>query len=173
MGRGLDSRARIDPDGSIVISLNVKESLPDLTSDHADEVEEFAVDKSRQGQVPKMSIVVMIVGSRGTRRILSSLVFCVLIFVQKGDVQPYVALGKKLTKDGHRIRIASHETFRSFVENEGLELYDIGGDPRELMSYMVKSGYYIHGYRFQELADKNRRPRFNAWRGISHQRRHW
>lgn len=56
-----------------------------------------------------------------------------------GDVQPYVALGKALARDGHRIRIATHETFREFVTSHGLEFFNIGGDPKELMSYMVKS----------------------------------
>ncbi|KAL0569753.1 hypothetical protein V5O48_012214 [Marasmius crinis-equi] len=126
LGKGLDSNARVARDGSIIISLNVKERMPDLGPDYAKEVEEFAVDKSRRRPVPKMNIVVMIVGSRG-------------------DVQPYVALGKKLREDGHRIRIASHETFRSFVEEAGLEFFDIGGDPRELMSYMVKNPGLIPG----------------------------
>lgn len=56
-----------------------------------------------------------------------------------GDVQPYVALGQRLKKDGHRIRIATHETFRSFVKESGLEFFCIGGNPQDLMSYMVKS----------------------------------
>ena len=56
-----------------------------------------------------------------------------------GDVQPYLALAKKLKEDGHRIRIATHEAFRSFVKDAGFEFFCIGGDPKELMSYMVKS----------------------------------
>jgi sterol 3beta-glucosyltransferase len=56
-----------------------------------------------------------------------------------GDVQPYVALGKLLVRDGHRVRIATHEIFHSFVQDEGLEFFNIGGNPQDLMSYMVKS----------------------------------
>ena len=56
-----------------------------------------------------------------------------------GDVQPYVALGKRLVEDGHRVRLATHETFRQFVTNSGLEFFNIGGNPQDLMSYMVKS----------------------------------
>ena len=56
-----------------------------------------------------------------------------------GDVQPYVALGQQLVKDGHRVRIATHGTFQAFVTGAGLEFFDIGGDPQDLMSYMVKS----------------------------------
>ncbi|PBK62940.1 UDP-Glycosyltransferase/glycogen phosphorylase [Armillaria solidipes] len=98
---------------------------PDLPEDHAPDVKEFAVDRE-WNRFPKMNIVIMIVGSRG-------------------DVQPYVALGKRLRKDGHRIRIASHETFRSFVTEHGLEFFDIGGNPQDLMSYMVKNPGLIPG----------------------------
>jgi sterol 3beta-glucosyltransferase len=62
-----------------------------------------------------------------------------LPYPMAGDVQPYVALGQALLKDGHRIRIATHETFRSFVQDAGLEFFSIGGNPQDLMSYMVKS----------------------------------
>jgi len=65
---------------------------------------------------------------------------------ESGDVQPYVALGKQLTRDGHRVRIATHETFRSFVGDADLEFYNIGGDPQDLMSYMVKSKSSAHNH---------------------------
>ncbi|KAK0441415.1 UDP-Glycosyltransferase/glycogen phosphorylase [Armillaria borealis] len=124
-GKGLRSSAFIAPDGRISVSLNLKHELPDLPEDHGPDVKEFAVDRE-WNRFPKMNIVIMIVGSRG-------------------DVQPYVALGKRLRKDGHRIRIASHETFRSFVTEHGLEFFDIGGNPQDLMSYMVKNPGLIPG----------------------------
>ncbi|KAJ4394056.1 hypothetical protein N0V93_003273 [Gnomoniopsis smithogilvyi] len=70
---------------------------------------------------PKLNVVIQIVGSRG-------------------DVQPFVALGKVL-KDtyGHRVRIATHAVFQNFVEENGLEFFAIGGDPAELMAFMVKN----------------------------------
>lgn len=70
---------------------------------------------------PKLNVVIQIVGSRG-------------------DVQPFVALGKVL-KDtyGHRVRLATHPTFQKFVEDNGLEFFSIGGDPAELMAFMVKN----------------------------------
>ncbi|PBK62939.1 glycosyltransferase family 1 protein [Armillaria solidipes] len=124
-GKGLVSSAFITADGRISVSLDLKHKLPDLPEDHALDVKEFAVDREWR-RFPKMNIVIMIVGSRG-------------------DVQPYVALGKRLMKDGHRIRIASHETFRSFVTEHGLEFFDIGGNPQDLMSYMVKNPGLIPG----------------------------
>ena len=56
-----------------------------------------------------------------------------------GDVQPFLALGQRLKADGHRVRIATHATFDKFVRDTGLEFFSIGGNPHELMSYMVKS----------------------------------
>ncbi|KAJ5298272.1 uncharacterized protein N7443_006392 [Penicillium atrosanguineum] len=67
-----------------------------------------------------MNIVIQVVGSRG-------------------DIQPFVALGIALKEAGHRVRVATHETFRSFILEVGLEFFNIGGDPRKLMAYMVKN----------------------------------
>lgn len=70
-----------------------------------------------QDPPPPMNIVIQIVGSRG-------------------DVQPFVALGKNLKeKHGHRIRLATHAVFKNFVEENGLEFFNIGGDPAGLMDY--------------------------------------
>ncbi|KAI1334644.1 hypothetical protein F5Y15DRAFT_401146 [Xylariaceae sp. FL0016] len=70
---------------------------------------------------PRLNIVIQIVGSRG-------------------DVQPFVALGQVLKNTyGHRVRLATHSTFQKFVEENGLEFFNIGGDPAELMAFMVKN----------------------------------
>lgn len=57
----------------------------------------------------------------------------------RGDVQPFIALGNELQLYGHRVRLATHPVFESFVLESGLEFYPIGGDPSELMAYMVKN----------------------------------
>ena len=49
------------------------------------------------------------------------------------------ASAKRLRHDGHRVRIATHGKFRTFVKEHELEFFDIGGDPEDLMSYMVRS----------------------------------
>jgi UDP:flavonoid glycosyltransferase YjiC (YdhE family) len=69
---------------------------------------------------PRMNIAILITGSRG-------------------DVQPFIALGKKLQESGHRVRIGTHGNFRELVKDNGLEFYSIGGDPELLMAYMVKN----------------------------------
>jgi hypothetical protein len=69
---------------------------------------------SDSGAIP-LNIVVQVVGSRG-------------------DVQPFIALGKELQKSGHRVRLATHNKFESFVRESDLEFYPIGGDPADLMA---------------------------------------
>lgn len=72
--------------------------------------------------LPKLNIVVMVIGSRG-------------------DVQPFLRIGKVLKEDyGHRVRIATHPAYRKFVEEDSqLEFFSVGGDPSELMAFMVKN----------------------------------
>jgi hypothetical protein len=70
----------------------------------------------------KLNIVVIVIGSRG-------------------DIQPFIKIGKILKEDyGHRVRIATHPAFKEFVEKDaGLEFFSVGGDPSELMAFMVKN----------------------------------
>jgi sterol 3beta-glucosyltransferase len=49
----------------------------------------------------------------------------------RGDVQPYIALGKGLQKAGHFIRLVSHSNFESLVTSYGLEFWSFGNDVRE------------------------------------------
>lgn len=35
----------------------------------------------------------------------------------RGDVQPYITLGKGLKAAGHRVRLATHENFESLVNS--------------------------------------------------------
>lgn len=68
----------------------------------------------------RLNIVIQVIGSRG-------------------DIQPFVALGKELMAHGHRVRLATHLAFRDFVLDGELEFFNIGGDPAELMAFMVKN----------------------------------
>lgn len=98
--------------------------------------------------IPSLNILIQIVGSRG-------------------DVQPYLSLAIELVlcPSRHRVRLATHDEFKDFVLDTGkrilrtrlrqrqtgymvdekdfedrLEFFPIGGSPKELMAYMVKSG---------------------------------
>ncbi|KAJ9231410.1 CAZyme family GT1 [Paecilomyces variotii] len=76
----------------------------------------------------RLNIVIQVVGSRG-------------------DIQPFVALGKELRKHGHRVRLATHLTFRDDIKKEGLEFFNVGGDPEQLMAFMVQNPGLIPGMR--------------------------
>ncbi len=45
----------------------------------------------------------------------------------RGDVQPYVALGKGLVRAGHEVRVATHEDFKGLVTEAGLEFFPVVG----------------------------------------------
>ncbi|KAL8935711.1 MAG: hypothetical protein Q9216_005294, partial [Gyalolechia sp. 2 TL-2023] len=92
-----------------------------------------------QAPSPPLNVVIHVVGSRG-------------------DVQPFVSLGKVLKeKYNHRIRLATHPTFRSFVEENGLEFFSIGGDPAELMAFMVKNPGLMPGIDSLRSGDVGKR----------------
>ncbi|KAL5418411.1 hypothetical protein PMIN03_001127 [Paraphaeosphaeria minitans] len=65
----------------------------------------------------------------------------IIVIGSRGDIQPFLRIGKILKEDyGHRVRIATHPAFKSFIENDtGLEFFSIGGNPSELMAFMVKN----------------------------------
>lgn len=94
--------------------------------------------------VPPLNIVIQIVGSRG-------------------DVQPFVALGQVLKNNyGHRIRLATHGVFKKFVEENGLEFFDIGGDPAELMAFMVNNPNLIPSMKSFKAGDIGKRRKVMA-----------
>jgi UDP:flavonoid glycosyltransferase YjiC (YdhE family) len=64
----------------------------------------------------------------------------------RGNIQPFIALRNKLQRYSHRVRIATHNVFKSFVTGSNLEFYPIGGDPAELMAYMVSDLLLLHCY---------------------------
>ena len=49
----------------------------------------------------------------------------------RGDVQPYIALGKGLQNAGHYIRLVSHSNFESLVMSYGLEFWSFGNDVKD------------------------------------------
>ena len=75
-------------------------------------------------------------------------------------MQPFVALGKTLKEQyHHRVRLATHSTFKAFVEENGLEFFNIGGDPAELMAFMVKNPGLMPGFESLRRGDVGKRQR--------------
>ncbi|KAL8952864.1 MAG: hypothetical protein Q9222_001256 [Ikaeria aurantiellina] len=154
---GLDTRARVANDGRV--DINIRQQSPRLSNllvpalrsqlDLQQGVEPPEARKEQlrpiiggvldQAQSPALNVVIHVVGSRG-------------------DVQPFVALGKVLKeKYGHRVRLATHSTFRAFVEENGLEFFSIGGDPAELMAFMVKNPGLMPGMDSLRSGDVGKR----------------
>ncbi|KAH0679981.1 hypothetical protein KY284_021066 [Solanum tuberosum] len=115
---------KIQGDGTVEVDLT--KSTPD-TSELLElrSVEEPTLTVDRiitdfNKSVPKLKIVVLIVGTRG-------------------DVQPFLAMAKRLQAFGHHVRLATHSNFRDFVKSGGIDFYPLGGDPRVLTGYMARN----------------------------------
>lgn len=77
----------------------------------------------------------------------------------RGDVQPYVALGKGLVAAGHSIRLLTHENFEHFIEAHGLEYWSFRGNVQEVaqsqeMRELLAKGNYLKIAAFQANAAK-------------------
>jgi UDP:flavonoid glycosyltransferase YjiC (YdhE family) len=152
---GLDTGAKVGKDGRVNININQRNRI--LTNLLAPALRnQLDIHKQRPKQAPifippglgadvgklpppPMNIVIQIVGSRG-------------------DVQPFIALGQVLKRTyGHRVRVATHPTFRDFVMENGLEFFSIGGDPAELMAFMVKNPGLMPGFDAMRNGDIGKR----------------
>lgn len=154
---GFDTKAKVTDDGRINININQKtRKLSDLLVPALRNQLSLVAQEEEHplpsgyippalggspGQTPppKLNVVIHVVGSRG-------------------DVQPFVALGKTLKATyGHRVRLATHPTFQTFVEENGLEFFSIGGDPAELMAFMVKNPGLMPGLETLKSGDVSKR----------------
>ncbi|XP_073297458.1 sterol 3-beta-glucosyltransferase UGT80A2-like isoform X2 [Primulina huaijiensis] len=120
--------ATIQDDGTV--QLDVGENIKPQSSnsgteviDDGDIIEDIEITEDTE-LLPPLQIVMLIVGTRG-------------------DVQPFIAIGKRLQDDGHRVRLATHSNFKEFVMAAGLEFYPLGGDPKVLAAYMVKNKGFL------------------------------
>ncbi|KAH6766619.1 UDP-Glycosyltransferase superfamily protein, partial [Perilla frutescens var. hirtella] len=109
----LNRIATVKHDGTIEfqVPVDVEPQILGLDTESVyNEVDEEPTDATELQYVPHLQVVMLIVGT------------C-------GDVQPFVAIGKRLQDYGHRVRLATHSNFKEFVLSSGLEFYPLGGDP--------------------------------------------
>lgn len=143
---GLDTSANVTSDGRVNIQINqlnrrLSQIFTPALRDHLQSAQESqpppepyippSLGGGKEGvdAPPALNVVIQVVGSRG-------------------DVQPFVALGKVLKETyGHRVRLATHPNFKKFVEDNGLEFFSIGGDPARLMAFMVQNPSLMPGFR--------------------------
>jgi len=63
----------------------------------------------------------------------------ILAHGSRGDIQPYVALGRGLYRAGHQVRLACPTRFEDFVVDNGLEFAPLAGDPTELAQVLSEN----------------------------------
>ena len=64
----------------------------------------------------------------------------------RGDVQPYVALGKGLKEAGHAVGIQTSQDFQSLITEHGLEFHDMGGNMQTVaqsMQSLLEEGNFL------------------------------
>ncbi|KAL0845876.1 hypothetical protein Bca101_019122 [Brassica carinata] len=108
----LNRIATVKHDGTVEFEVPA-DSLPQsIPLDREDSKNSASPDETVDGldfqYIPPMQIVMIIIGTRG-------------------DVQPFVAIAKRLQDYGRRVRLATHANFKEFVFTAGLEFYPLGG----------------------------------------------
>jgi UDP:flavonoid glycosyltransferase YjiC (YdhE family) len=58
----------------------------------------------------------------------------ILALGSRGDIQPFVPLGRALQSAGHRVRVASFEMFGGMIAEAGLDFHPIHGDAQALLN---------------------------------------
>ncbi|QLH26661.1 glycosyltransferase [Streptomyces sp. Rer75] len=53
----------------------------------------------------------------------------------RGDVQPFIALGRALDSRGHEVTLATHDEFETFVREAGLDFASLPGSTRDFLAH--------------------------------------
>ncbi|KAH1154611.1 hypothetical protein AAZX31_18G137400 [Glycine max] len=117
----LNRIATVKDDGTVEfeVPVDVEPEAIFARSKQVNHVVDDSLDATDFHYIPPLNIVMLIVGTRG-------------------DVQPFIAIGKRMQDYGHRVRLATHSNFKEFVLTAGLEFYPLGGDPK------VLAGWHTH-----------------------------
>jgi sterol 3beta-glucosyltransferase len=79
-------------------------------------------------------------------------------FGTRGDVQPYIALGKGLKAAGHDVRITTHRMFEEFVREQGLDFAPMEGDPKEVLVKQAIADLGVNPMRINSWLAENFKP---------------
>ncbi|CAL5417608.1 unnamed protein product [Camellia sinensis] len=115
---------KIQNDGTVEVDLTksapVASELLELQSIEALPSNIDCITTELNKSVPKLKIAIIVVGTRG-------------------DVQPFLAVARRLQEFGHHVRLATHVNFSTFVKSAGIDFYPLGGDPRVLAGFMARN----------------------------------
>ncbi len=56
----------------------------------------------------------------------------------RGDIQPYVALGRGLQEAGHHVQLAADTEFETFIRGHGLGFAPVYADPRQALEEDIR-----------------------------------
>lgn len=82
----------------------------------------------------------------------------------RGDIQPYIALGKGLLADGHTVRLVTHDNYEKLVTAHGCEFWPMHGNVQEFaesaeMRALLEKGNFIaimgHAAKAAKVAAQN------------------
>ncbi|TFK40571.1 glycosyltransferase family 1 protein [Crucibulum laeve] len=79
--------------------------------------------------------------------------FVCLTIGSRGDVQPYIALGLGLKKEGHRVTIVTHQEYHDWIVGFGIEHRQAGGDPGALMKLSVENKMFSPDFFKESLSN--------------------
>ncbi|KAI0004465.1 hypothetical protein BJV74DRAFT_807446 [Russula compacta] len=83
--------------------------------------------------------------------------FVCLTIGSRGDVQPYIALGRRLQKEGHKVTIVTHEEYKEWITGFGVGHRTAGGDPGALMKLSVENKMFSPQFFKESLSN------FRTW----------
>ncbi|KAF9994902.1 Sterol 3-beta-glucosyltransferase [Entomortierella chlamydospora] len=119
-------------------------------------VETHITDSMILGEEP-VHIEPMSWGTHPTLKTSRPMHITCLTIGSRGDVQPYIALCKRLMRDGHKCRISTHAEYKDWIEGHGIEFGLVGGDPAELIELCVENGMFTVSFIREGLK------RFRGW----------
>ncbi|KAH0559844.1 hypothetical protein GP486_003641 [Trichoglossum hirsutum] len=165
---GLNTMARIADDGRVCINIDQKgRRLSNLLAPALRSQLDLQLPPEQPPELPPAYLPPSITGEPG-QPLPPPMNIVIQVVGSRGDVQPFVSLGQALKRTyGHRVRLATHATFKQFVEENDLEFFSIGGDPAELMAFMVKNPGLMPGFETLRSGDigKRRKGMYEMFKG--------
>ncbi|MBK1786597.1 glycosyltransferase [Prauserella cavernicola] len=81
-----------------------------------------------------------------------------VVLGSRGDVQPFIALGRTLRDRGHTVTLATHQDFAGLVEEAELGFFELPGSPRDFLAHPALAEALQQGASLFRAARKVPRP---------------